>query len=337
LTPSNHHFKSLGHNPTILGLFFSILNQFINTSEFVTNGELISLNNSDSKFELHGNDIPSKLFCGMVNWLGHLISDVSGSSSCKGRGMGIPSPIFAWSNDIIAIKQKLNIPTSQFDKSVNEMALNIYTKGYDVRFQTAQAIPVFINEMTVRVIYATRRLIAYFINTNKKNRTLELMWKSCEPFSNVTVKRMLIVAHGTFCLIDLGDATIRGLLAGGGNLDITEFVMRLNIVGVGRFAVSLYGEANRGIKLFSVKSKSDYLEREKVIVLDYISGLELLSDVYDDKDLLTFVDDLQNSNLYIKQFEKTIELAKKRLVPEKDILDTKDKIDLYFNEGNKND
>ena len=38
LTPSNHHFKSLGHNPTRLGLFFSILNQFTNTSDFVSNG-----------------------------------------------------------------------------------------------------------------------------------------------------------------------------------------------------------------------------------------------------------------------------------------------------------
>lgn len=25
LTPSNHHFKSLGHNPTLLGLFFPSL------------------------------------------------------------------------------------------------------------------------------------------------------------------------------------------------------------------------------------------------------------------------------------------------------------------------
>ena len=63
LTPSNHHFKSLGHNPTLLGLFFSILNQFTNTSDFVSNGELISLNNSDGKFELQGKNIPSKLFC----------------------------------------------------------------------------------------------------------------------------------------------------------------------------------------------------------------------------------------------------------------------------------
>ena len=90
-------------------LFFSILNQFTNTSDFVSNGELISLNNSDGKFELQGKNIPSKLFCGIANWIGHLISDVSGSSSSKGRGMGIPSPIWAWSNDVIAIKAKLNM------------------------------------------------------------------------------------------------------------------------------------------------------------------------------------------------------------------------------------
>lgn len=53
LTPSNHHFKSLAHNPTILGLFFSILNQFTNTSDFVVGGELISLNNSDSTVNLN--------------------------------------------------------------------------------------------------------------------------------------------------------------------------------------------------------------------------------------------------------------------------------------------
>ena len=126
LTPNNHHFKSLGHNPTLLGLFFSILNQFTNTSDFVSDGELISLNNSDGKFELHGDNIPSKIFCGITNWIGHLISDVSGSSSSKGRGMGIHSLILAWSNDVIAIKRKLNIPASEFDKSVSEIALKMF-------------------------------------------------------------------------------------------------------------------------------------------------------------------------------------------------------------------
>ena len=61
--------------------------------------------------------------------------------------MGLPSPIWAWSNDVIAIKRKLNIPLNEFDKSVNELALKLFEKGYDVRFQTTQTIPVFINEI----------------------------------------------------------------------------------------------------------------------------------------------------------------------------------------------
>lgn len=52
LSPKNHHFKSLGHNPTLLGLFFSILDQFTNTSHFVSGGELIALQEADGKFEL---------------------------------------------------------------------------------------------------------------------------------------------------------------------------------------------------------------------------------------------------------------------------------------------
>ena len=68
LTPSNHHFKSLGHNPTILGMFFSILDQFNNTSHFVTGGEVIELVNTKDGFELRGNDLGSKITSGIANW-----------------------------------------------------------------------------------------------------------------------------------------------------------------------------------------------------------------------------------------------------------------------------
>ena len=80
LTPSNHHFKSLGHNPTIMGMFFSILDQFNNTSHFVTEGELVELVNTNDGFELRGNDFMSKVSCGTINWIGHILSDISGSS-----------------------------------------------------------------------------------------------------------------------------------------------------------------------------------------------------------------------------------------------------------------
>ncbi len=335
LTPSNHHFKSLGHNPTLLGLFFSILNQFTNTSSFVSDGELITLNNSDSDFELKGHNIPSKLFCGFVNWLGHIISDISGSSSSKGRGMGVPSPIWAWTNDIIAIKRKLNIPVSEFDKSVNELALKMFKEGYDVRFQTAQAIPVFINEMVVRLIYSIRRLVRYYAETKKEDRTFALLWKSCEPFSNATVKRMLTVAHGTFCLVDLGDAAIRGFVTGGGYLNFVEFFMRVNIVGVGRFTISLYGEVKRGISRHSAQEELSFVKRERVVVTYYIDGLKLLAAAYDDTSLLSFVDELQNSKMYVEAFEKSAKLAELRKVPEKEILKTKSDIDSYFHGGSK--
>ena len=62
------------------------------------------LEEAKNKFKLEGRSFLSKLFCGIFNWLGHLISDVSGSygSVCKGnRGMGIPSPLWTWINDII--------------------------------------------------------------------------------------------------------------------------------------------------------------------------------------------------------------------------------------------
>ena len=333
LTPSNHHFKSLGHNPTLLGLFFSILNQFTNTSDFVSNGELISLNNSDGKFELQGKNIPSKLFCGIANWIGHLISDVSGSSGSKGRGMGIPSPIWAWSNDVIAIKAKLNIPVTEFDKSVNELALKLFEKGYDVRFQTTQAIPVFINEMVVRLLYSIRRLIGYYISIPKKDRSWGLLWKSCEPFSNATVKRMLTVAHGTFCIIDIGEATIRGFEKGIGSFNVVEFLMRLNIVGVGRLTISLYGEAKRGIQRSKANNEAIFMKREKVIIDDYMEGLKILSKTYDDKLLMTFVSDFKSSNAYKESFNKSVELAKLRNVPENERIKSKADIDCYFRGG----
>lgn len=334
LTPNNHHFKSLGHNPTLLGLFFSIMDQFANTSHFVTNSEMISLQKADEKWLLQGNNIPSKLFCGIINWFGHLVSDMSGASGSKGRGMGIPSPFWTWTNDIIAIKEKMNIPVSEFDKSINELALEIFTKGYDARFQAAQTIPVFINEMLVRTIYSIRRMVRYFNVVAKETRSFSLLWEACEPFTNATVNRMLTVAHGIFCLVDAGDAVARGFISGGGNLNVAEFVMRLNIVGIGRFTISLYGEVTRGIQRDSLEEEMIILKREKPILTDYVEGLQYLSEIYDDKELLQFTKDLKESDMYIRAFEKTIILAEKRNVSKDKMLKNKSEIDLYFNGRN---
>lgn len=333
LNAKNHHFKSLAHNPSLLGVFFSILDQFTNSSHFVTDGQLISLQQADKKWELQGGNIPSKLFCGFVNWIGHLISDVSGSQTSArtvNRGMGIPSPLWTWTNDIIAIKAKLGLSETEVDKAMNELVINIFEKGYDTRFQTEQAIPVFLNELFVRFIYAIRRLFRYFSETPKLHRSFALMWKKCEPFSNPTVKRMLTVAHGTFCLVDVGDAVGRAFVTGGGTFNTVELVLRLNIVGVGRFAISLYGETKRAFSYGYAEREADFASKEIVIVKNYIEGLKILSLKYDDAHLLTFIDDFQKSDAYIEAFGKSVTLAEMRNVPAIKILKSKSDIDWYF-------
>src|SRR5699024_3831794 len=131
--------------------------------------------------------------------------------------------------------------------TINELAVSIYNKGFDIRFQSAQVIPVLINELIVRLFYAIRRLMQYISITEKEEQSVSAMWQACEPFSNPTVKRMLTVAHGTFCMVDLSDATIRSFMTGGGQFNVTEFFLRLNIIGIGRFTISLYGEGKRAI------------------------------------------------------------------------------------------
>lgn len=127
------------------------MDQFTNSSHFVSNGQLVELVNADDKFYLRGNSVLGKLWRGFANWIGHLVSDISGASGSVGRGMGIPSPLWTWINSLIAIKAKFNIPVNQFDKDVNNIALNLFKEGYDVRFQSAQVIPVLINELFVRL------------------------------------------------------------------------------------------------------------------------------------------------------------------------------------------
>ena len=142
------------------------------------------------------------------------------------------------------------------------------------------------------------------------------MWASCEPFGSPTVKRMLTVAHGTFCLLDLSDATVRALATGAGTFDTAEFLMRFNIAGIGRFTISLYGEGKRAIALHSAKEQSQFTLREKAIVEDYLNDLDRLARLYDDENLVSFVDSFKTSDAYIRAFEASARLAELRGVSE---------------------
>lgn len=88
---------------------------------------------------------------------------------------------------------------------MNELTVRIYNESCDLLLQAAQMIPIFLNEIIAR-------MIKYFKTQPQEDHSLKQLWISYEPFSNPTAKRILAIAHGTFCLADFGDATIRGFI-----------------------------------------------------------------------------------------------------------------------------
>lgn len=216
MTPLNHHIRSLAHAPDVFGLLFSILDQFTNTSSFVDKGRLIRVvpraeRLSKSTPYLQGSDLISRLFCGFVNWVGHLISDLVGSSSTrrlgkKGRGMGIPLPFY---------ELLLLCDFGDFDgDSFADIAVTAFEQGYDLRHGTAMAVPVILSDLMVRIFWFIRQK---FLDHRP--------WKECVPTSqHADLRWMLIISNGALCIVDGLDAAVRS----GGNL--IKFVLRLNII-----------------------------------------------------------------------------------------------------------
>lgn len=225
MRPSDHHLKSLGHSPDIIGLFFSILDQFTGKASFIADGKIIRLEpiEGSNSFELRGGNFLAKLFCGFSNWLGHLLSDVSGSSGTRGhmdgrRGAGIPIPFFS----LFQLCDFGSISVNGQDKTFAEFSTSVFEAGYDARFGVTMAIPVAFNELIIRLLWALKSKFYH-----------KRSWKDSLPIGNKPeLRRMLLVGHGSLCVIDGADAALRS----GGNPLL--FATRLNLVAWSRLAFS---------------------------------------------------------------------------------------------------
>ncbi|WP_195318752.1 hypothetical protein [Weissella cibaria] len=231
----DHHLKSLAHSPDIIGLFFSILDQFNGTTSLIDGGRLITLKTNTKKaknFELQGHNVVTKLICGVVNWFGHLMSDIAGSSGAKGRGAGIPAPFYS-------LIQNMNFGETDLSKDSSrnfaEFSEILFTEGYDLRAVTTQAMPVALNELLTRFFWAVKRVFYHKENMAdllKNGRTPEL-------------RRMLLTSYGTFVTIDGIDATGRAFIKGGAPQNPKFWVAlfgTLNLVGWSRFGMIAFQE-----------------------------------------------------------------------------------------------
>ena len=219
MRPANHHLLSLAHSPDPIGLIFSIIDQFMGYATFVDKGKIIHVipkKTSGAIPYMQGTTLPSMLFCGFVNWIGHLMSDLVGSSSTRragktGRGAGIPMPFY----ELFLACDFGNID----GKTFSETMVRVFEEGYDARFAATMAIPVILEELMIKVIWMVRQK---FIR--KKS------WKESFPTKeHADLRIMLIVGNGTLCIVDGVDAAVHGVAEGGFN--VVSFICHLNIVG----------------------------------------------------------------------------------------------------------
>ena len=101
----------------------------------------------------------------------------------------------------------------------------------------------------------------------------DINWSSTLPAKNRTIIRMLTISSGVFMSVDMADAAIRAAISSGGSSAkfFTSFIVRVNFVGVGRFAIAVGCDFSMGVKKSrledqrsSIKSQMAYYKNAKV-------------------------------------------------------------------------
>ena len=188
-----------------------------------------------SYIELTGDSLVlKKIIESTQNWFGHLISDVAGSKTSKGRGLGLPVP--GW-----AALQKLQFGSFEINgKSLNiaEVSEWMFQNGYDVRAFTAQLIPVIINETLIRTYWILKQHFYYGQSINE----------SMPSASRREVDRLLLVSSAVFSTLDIGDAFIKSQTSSKPGGATGTFLMTMNIPELAAFGLHAVQNVRNEVK-----------------------------------------------------------------------------------------
>lgn len=176
------------------------------------------------------------------NWFGHMVSDMGGSKSTAGAGMGIPGILTSLLYEIASLPV---LKDTELPKIVNELYVK---KKIDLRDElpiykslSKQAVPVIFNEIFIRCGFFILHLAEEFA---LRQNIRDIDWANVIPFKNRTVDRMLMISSMTLSAADTADAAVRAAIESGGEsvLFAKEFVVRYNYVAAGRAIISIVKE-----------------------------------------------------------------------------------------------
>ena len=195
-------------------------------------------------------------------WVGHMMSDVS-------TPQGVPNIFLSLLKElsVLPFLRNTNLPIF-VDKLYREGNHNLSQYGGVVfaNFKK-QAMPVLINEILVRGFYFVRHLIHEY---QKHENWQDVDWNAVIPFNNRTIARMMTIATGTFTAIDMADAAIHGAAESGGTPAgfAKGFIVRVNFVGIGRFAVAVGTDVGMGIKREKLRNERMKVMAEQLALLN---------------------------------------------------------------------
>ena len=305
ITKKTHHLDDFCHHPNIVGLVCCLLVQFrgesINFNNESTNFSIpVEINEYG---QLQGKNVVTKFFCGIINWFinvsktvanakGHWMSDIAGSGTSKHGGAGLPGPIMSLLKECSALpcfknsdfaeelrklyQNGIGSGKKQIDLGVFNSLFEGASSKFDMRTENAikhelkrQSVPVLLNEAIVRGFYTIR----HFISEYKEKKSLDrLEWKKIIPFKNRTIVRMLTISSGTFTTIDLADAAVRSAVKNVGQVESPtfwkDFILRVNFVGIGRFAIAIGTDVGMGMKKSALENKRMVLMSEQIELLN---------------------------------------------------------------------
>lgn len=266
-----HHFCDFSHHFSLGGLVCSIFTQFTGKAIGTdTAGSPIIVEIPESHAEHLGGSFQEKVIKGTINWLFHIASDVAGSSSNAGNGTGVPGPILSLIKQLSVLpvfKDARTFMERGEDDELNfrELISKLFSgtllgkrdeKGkiidplrFDFRMELGivhevgrQAVPVMLNQCFIRSFYFARRL-AHEIKALEVHRLSELSRidpADVLPIRNSAIARMSTISTGVFTLVDAADAAVRAAIASKGKKQafFGEFIVRINFVGIGTFAIA---------------------------------------------------------------------------------------------------
>lgn len=309
VTDKTHHLDDYCHHPTLVGLVCCVLVQFTGNAKYhCASGEVIKATIQVNEYgNLVSPDKWGKVFAGVINWFfnvakamanrkGHILSDIGGSSLSAGKGKdgaGLPGGFMATVKELSdlpcfkdtefaenlrkAFQNGIGNQKSQLDLGAFNSLFEGANSRFDKRTEMAienelkrQALPVVLNEILVRASFFVRR----FIDEMRDKETItDIEWSKTFPIGNRTVERMITIASGTFTAVDMADATIRAAVKSGGfgPTFLSNMVLRVNFVGIGRFAIALGTDSVMGIK-------REYKRNKRLILMDEeiaLSGAKL--------------------------------------------------------------